>query len=337
MRWTRRIAASLLGVLVSVPAAQADKFAGAFLEGGAGARALGMGSAYTAISDDASGIYWNPAGLASTQRHEVQLSHEFRFGNLVDYSFLGGIYQVRQRNGRLGLGVIRLGIDNIAFPDSSLWQDTNGNGEIDPGEFSYDEQRDADKIRFENDAEYGIFLTYAQPAGAWQLGGSLKFITQSVGDFSSFGIGVDFGILRRDVLRHLDVGLAVHDLTGTYLSWSTGRKETIVPVPVLGLAYRLDSETLRGTFLFAGDMAVHFDDRRQADQFWAGSTSVNLNWGLEFSMQNRLALRFGLQEESFQAGAGFAAGPIHFDYGVIPDPRNDFDVSQRLTLRYVGP
>jgi hypothetical protein len=108
-------------------------------------------------------------------------------------------------------------------------------------------------------------------------------------------------------------------------------------VPVLGLAYRFDSPTLRGSFLLSGDMAVHFDDRRQADQFWAGSTSVNLNWGLEFSMQNRLALRFGLAEESFQAGAGFAAGPVRFDYGVIPDPRNDFDLSQRLALRWQAP
>lgn len=83
---------------------------------------------------------------------------------------------------------------------------------------------------------------------------------------------------------------------------------------------------------------MHFDDRRTADQFWVGSTSVNLNWGLEFSMQNRLALRFGLQEEAFQAGAGFAAGPIRFDYAVTPNPRNFEDTTtQRLTLRYVGP
>lgn len=324
-------------VLLASSGARADKFAGAFLEGGAGARALGMGNAYTAVANDASGIYWNPAGLASTDRHEFMASHEFKFGNLVDYSYLGGIYQVRQRNGRIGVGVIRLGIDNIAFPDSSLWDDANQNGEIDPGEFSFDEVRDADKIRFENDAEYGIFVSYAQPAGSWQLGGSLKLIRQSVGEYSSFGFGLDLGLLRRDIVSNLDVGLALHDITGTYLSWSTGRKETISPVPRLGLAYHLPSQALRGAFLISTDLELHFDDRRGADQFWAGSTSANLSWGLEFSMQNRMGLRIGMQEESFQAGAGLSAGPVSFDYGFVPDPRSDLDMSQRLAVRYVGP
>jgi hypothetical protein len=350
----RRIGASAgLLVLVAASGAAADKFAGAFLESGAGARALAMGNAYTAVANDASAIYWNPAGLASTERHEFLASHEFKFGNLVDYSFLGGIYQVRQRNGRLALGIIRLGIDNIAFTDSSLWDDKNGNGVVDclqPGdtgydpnggadncEFSYNEVTDADKIRFENDSEYGIFLSYAQPAGSWHLGGSLKLIRQSVGEYSSFGFGLDFGLIRRDVFRNLDVGLALHDITGTYLSWSTGRKETIPPVPRLGVAYTIPSAALRGIFLLSSDIELHFDNRRTADQLWAGSTSANLSWGLEFSMQNRLALRIGLQEESFQAGAGLAAGPVHFDYGFVPDPRNDLDMSQRLAVRYVGP
>ena len=334
MRRTLRFVV-LAVVLAAAPAAQADKFAGAFLAGGAGARALGMGNAFTGVADDASAMFWNPAGMASTQNDEVLLSHEFRFKDLVDYSFAGGILQIPQRNGRLGFGVIRLGVDDIAFPDSSLWVDADQDGEWDPGEFQYDEVRDQDKIRFENDSEYGFFLSYAQPAGGFQWGGSLKILRQSVGEYSSFGLGVDFGMLKRGAFTEaLDIGLTVHDLTGTYLSWSTGRKETIVPVPRLGLAYRIPSELLRGNLLLTSDCEVHFDDRGPADQFHSGAVSANLNWGLEFTMQNRLALRLGLAESDFHAGAGLVAGPVHFDYAIVPD-QQDFDLSQRLSVRFV--
>lgn len=40
---------------------------------GVGAKALGMGGAFTAIADDASAPYWNPAGLAKMRHLSVQL------------------------------------------------------------------------------------------------------------------------------------------------------------------------------------------------------------------------------------------------------------------------
>ncbi|MHB9030753.1 MAG: OmpP1/FadL family transporter [Candidatus Latescibacterota bacterium] len=42
-------------------------------DAGVGARAMGMGGAYTAVSDDASAIYYNPAGLAQVRRFEWNL------------------------------------------------------------------------------------------------------------------------------------------------------------------------------------------------------------------------------------------------------------------------
>lgn len=51
---------------------------------GMGARALGMGGAYTAVSDDYSASFWNPAGLAQLRKIEIygSISH-FDFNNDV--------------------------------------------------------------------------------------------------------------------------------------------------------------------------------------------------------------------------------------------------------------
>ncbi|HEY4643792.1 MAG TPA: hypothetical protein VIH68_03655, partial [Bacteroidota bacterium] len=38
---------------------------------GVGARALGMGNAFTAVADDYTAIFWHPAGLAQLYHNEV--------------------------------------------------------------------------------------------------------------------------------------------------------------------------------------------------------------------------------------------------------------------------
>lgn len=45
--------------------------AGNFLRYGVGGRALGMGRAFVSLADDASGVYWNPAGILGVKRVEI--------------------------------------------------------------------------------------------------------------------------------------------------------------------------------------------------------------------------------------------------------------------------
>ena len=54
---------------------RAGTSSGAFLKIGVGARAVALGESFVAVANDPSAIYWNPAGLASLQRQEIQLSH----------------------------------------------------------------------------------------------------------------------------------------------------------------------------------------------------------------------------------------------------------------------
>ncbi|MDI6782043.1 MAG: UPF0164 family protein, partial [bacterium] len=48
---------------------------GEFLTFGVGARAAGMGEAFTAVADDSSAVYWNPAGIACQPQESVTLMH----------------------------------------------------------------------------------------------------------------------------------------------------------------------------------------------------------------------------------------------------------------------
>jgi hypothetical protein len=68
------IIVALLGK-VSVAASSAGRTAADFLLIGVGARAAGIGGAYTAVTEGALSSYWNPAGLAEIDVGEVAFSH----------------------------------------------------------------------------------------------------------------------------------------------------------------------------------------------------------------------------------------------------------------------
>ncbi|MEW6618677.1 MAG: PorV/PorQ family protein [bacterium] len=65
----------LLVLVAETYAGSAGSTGGAFLRIGMGARAIGIGSAFTSIADDVSSIYWNPAGLSKLKYKEALFMH----------------------------------------------------------------------------------------------------------------------------------------------------------------------------------------------------------------------------------------------------------------------
>lgn len=63
---------------------------------GIGARAMGMGGAYISVSDDFSGLFWNPAGLAQIERGTVNwgVSHD-RFRNISQFFDRSSTFELR--------------------------------------------------------------------------------------------------------------------------------------------------------------------------------------------------------------------------------------------------
>ncbi|HWR82267.1 MAG TPA: PorV/PorQ family protein [Candidatus Deferrimicrobium sp.] len=72
---TLLVAATLFVGNIALAAPSGGRTAADFLSIGLGARASGLGGAYTAISEGSVAAYWNPAGLSDVQGGEVLLGH----------------------------------------------------------------------------------------------------------------------------------------------------------------------------------------------------------------------------------------------------------------------
>lgn len=112
----RPLPCSLIAVaLLAAPAALAQiQINSSPSKVGSGARALGMGSAFVAIADDATAASWNPAGLTQLERPEISFVYSWkRFDedfdsdvyrgmnqengvNLDDFNYISVVYPIRR-------------------------------------------------------------------------------------------------------------------------------------------------------------------------------------------------------------------------------------------------
>jgi len=327
--------------LLAAGPARADKYAGEFMLGGGGARAMALGGAFTAVADDPSATFWNPAGLAAITARQALAMHEERFGGLVDRDFAAYVQPVGWallggEEAGFGVSIIRLGIDDIPITSHLFAQlDDNGDGVVDDDE-SLGLFELQDQVVYKSDEELALFVSYGERRGAWRFGGSLKLIRQSVADESSFGIGLDAAALRPGLWRNLDFGLKLQDVTTTYLSWSTGKNEVIVPAVIPGLAWRQPMPSWNAGLLLAAALETRFEDYGEADQFAWGPVSANLRLGLEVGFRERVFLRGGFDSgfggDDLTAGAGFRLDPLTVDYAYGGDKLDIEEVSHRVSL-----
>jgi long-subunit fatty acid transport protein len=294
-----------------------------------------MGGAFAAVAADASTVYWNPAGIAGMEKRQVLLMHAEQFGDLLNYNFGAYVQPTtlvdKEKKPAFGFALIHLGDpDQILAPEDqyklvdqngqTILVDNNGNV-VDP-----------DLLTKESNNSFAGFGSFAIETGAGNIGGTLKLIYQDfIADESSMGIGIDLGYLHRDFLTpNLAVAAKLQDATGTYISWSTGTNEFVVPSLVLGSAYKVNSAALNGSVLLAVDADIFFDDRQIASQFWAETVSTDLRVGLELSFQDKVMIRGGLDAVNPTAGAGLYFGMFGFDYAYLH--HDDFESTHRVSL-----
>ena len=293
------------------------KYAGEFLNLGAGGRGLGMGGAYSALARDVSATYWNPAGLVNIEYPQLMLMHAEQFAGIVKYDF--GSFAVPFGPHRsLGVSLIRLGVDDIKRTDLE-----NPNAKLGPtnrplviGTFS--------------DAEYALFLTYAvKRSNHLSFGGNIKILHKALGDHSAWGLGFDIAALYNPV-GNLQVGLNLQDITSTILAWDTGRRELIVPAMKAGVSYPLAVPMVGGSMSPAIDFEIRFEGRDFASQFAAGPVSLDSHFGWEYQRE-AFAFRFGSDVGDFAAGAGISLPKLQIDYAFMS--HSDLGDTHRISAR----
>lgn len=336
------LALAVAFLLVSAPPAHATKYAGEFLKIPVGARAMGMGGAFTAVSDDATAPWWNPAGMIYLPYREVLPQHSEKFGKLANHDYVGAVFPLGGAEGHqsaLGLGFVRFAVDDIPitprpgglrpgldFDDASgpdrdptTSDPGQGNGVWDTGERLLLDDGD---LYMASSSDMALLLSYARHRGRHlAYGVNLKFVRQSlpdtlvgtsVGDVTSFGAGLDAGVvwMPHDAMTF---GATVHDLTTTYLAWSNGTRELIVPTLDTGAAFQFQPAE-RHALTWAIDLAWGFEGRELDSQLKLGEVTADLRTGLEWWYRHTLALRTGANGKDLAFGAGVRYKHVGVDY-----------------------
>ena len=268
-----------------------------FLKVGAGARAVGMGEAFTAVVDDASGTYWNPAGLAHTTGSELIFTHNKWLQDITN-EYVAVSFHVGENV--FGISFISNNVDGI---ERRVKPTAEPLGEI-----------NAHDVMF--GLSYARFLTADISFGA-----TAKFLYEKIYVESSSGVAVDLGLNYQTKINGLRAGLALQNF-----GYITELKDESVKLPQtirIGLAYQLPFQLFQGEFLVASDWVKIFE------------SSSHFNLGVEYRFKGFFALRCGYltgyDDKGIQGGFGVGFKRYRLDYAFVPFS-SDLGNSHRISF-----
>lgn len=158
-----------------------------FLKIGVGGRAAGMGEAFVATANDASALYWNPAGIAQLSRPEFLFVKSNWIADIY-HTFVGFVMPLGVR-GVVGGSITYLGMPEMEV--RTVYQ-PNGTGE----RWHYSELAAA--------VSYGKYFT-----DKFAFGGTAKLLYDQLYNMSATGVAVDVGLIYHMEFRNLTIGMSL--------------------------------------------------------------------------------------------------------------------------------
>jgi hypothetical protein len=258
-----------------------------FLEVGVSARAIGMGDAFLATSDDASAVYYNPAGLTQIANREVMFTHVSYLAD-INYDFAGLAYPTTRFGGVWGVGFYMLNAGNM---DVTQYANAYGSGQTFTAK------------------DYALSLSYARNlTDRFSFGGTLKLIDELLDTERSIGWAVDMGTLYNTGFRGFKIAMVISNF-GPNLKFI----EEDCPLPMdfkFGASFDIiRNADHKAIFCVEGS---HPNDNME-----------KFNAGVEYWFRDMFSVRFGdhfhYDTGGISAGVGLrlsmSGRKLNFDYG----------------------
>lgn len=143
-----------------------------FLSIGVGSKAVGMGGAFTSVANDATAMYWNPAGISFYNNKEIYFNHSNWIAD-ISFDYFGVTIPVGGR-ATMGMNITSVTMDEM---------ETTRYGNEDTGETF-------------KAADYAFGATYAMNlTDRFSLGLNGKYIQQTIANSHARGMALDLGTL----------------------------------------------------------------------------------------------------------------------------------------------
>ena len=260
-----------------------------FLKISVGARAVGMGGAFVGVSDDATSVYWNAAGIARVDPDKSVVSlnpANWPAGRSFDQ--MSYVFHMRRIPGAFAVHARALTMQPMTV--TTAYQ-PNGTGEtFDAGMMT-------------------LGLTYARSfTDKFSAGATGNFVSEGLAEFSQQAMAFDIGTLYDVGTLGMRIGMSISNI-GSEITFieRPARMPSIFRVGASAVLMQRADQKLIGSLEFS-----HPPDN-----------SERLNLGAEYSFRKYLFLRggygFNYDSEGIAGGIGFhmpvsVAGMANVDY-----------------------